>query len=180
MYSSIIQCHALNSENMSDNHKYHKKRKKGARSNFTRRKNFERKERPQAQHLCDMSSNSQVRLNVVLPPQWQDLSESTSQSVAQYGKMEKGPNGVIQATRSVMLQEDKSWSVYVLGKKVPESCSVLKDQPPQITSAHELLLIIKIVDEALLCPGNPEEQYAVLCRQRIGRGENVFIENSPN
>ncbi len=65
--------------------------------------------------------------------------------------------------------------LYVLGKAVPESCSVLKDQPPQITSAHELLL----VDEALLCPGNPEEQYAVLCRQRIGRGENICIENSP-
>ncbi len=33
--------HALNSENMSDNPKYHKKRKKGARSNFTRRKNLD-------------------------------------------------------------------------------------------------------------------------------------------
>ncbi len=66
----------------------------------------------------------------------------------------------------------------MLGKKVSESCFVLKDQPPQIASAHELSLIIKLVDEASLCPGNPEEQYTILCRQRIGRGENITIDNS--
>ena len=92
--------------------------------------------------------------------------------------MEMGPNDVIQATRSVLLHEDKSWSVYVLGKKVSESCLILKDQPPQIASAHELSLIIKLVDDASLCPGNPEEQYAILCRQRIRRGENISIDNS--
>ncbi len=72
----------------------------------------------------------------------------------------------------------------MLGKNliVPESCSVLKYQHHQITSAHELLRIIKIVDEASAhCAQvhNPEEQYAVLCRQRIGRGEHICIETSP-
>ncbi len=169
---------------MSDNPNYHMKRKKGTRSNFYRKKNVERKQRQQAQidpdnDLHDTSSTSQVRLNVLLPPQWHDVSNSTSRGVAaQYGHMEMGPNDVIQATRSVLLHEDKSWSVYVLGKKVSESCLILKDQPPQIASAHELSLIIKLVYDASLCPGNPEEQYAILCRQRIRRGENISIDNS--
>ncbi len=71
------------------------------------------------------------------------------------------PNNVVQATRSVLLHEDKRWSVYVLGKKVSESCLILKDQPHQIASAHELSLIIKLVDDASLCPGNPEKHYLV-------------------
>ncbi len=107
-----------NSENTSDNPNHHMKRKKGARSNFYRKKCVERKQHQQAQidlddDLRDTSSNSQeVHLNVLLPPQWHDFSDGKSQGVAaQYSKMEKGPNDVIQATRSVLLYEDKSWSV---------------------------------------------------------------------
>ncbi len=151
------------------------KRKKGTRSHFYRKKNVERKQRQQAQIDPDNDLHG-----VLLPPQWHDVSNSTSRGIAaQYGKIEKGPNDVVQATRSVLLHEDKSWSVYVLGKKVSESCLILKDQPHQIASAHELSLIIKLVDDASLCPGNPEEQYAIPCRQRIRRGENISIDNSP-
>ena len=87
--------------------------------------------------------------------------------------MENGPYSVIIVTRSVVVNEDKSWSVYVFRKKVPDSCYILQGHPPQISGNDELLLIIGRVDEASLCPGNPERQFIELCHKRSGRDDNI-------
>ena len=57
--------------------------------------------------------------SLLLPPHWQKLSNT------QYCKVEESSNGLCQVTMSLVLDPDCTWSAYVGGKKVPDTCDAL-------------------------------------------------------
>ena len=129
----------------------HKKKKKGARAQFDRRKNDERHQQ---------QSNKEN----LLPEQWQDLS---SNGTPQYSKLENGPKGLCLVTTTGS-RSGCTWNVHVGDKKVPESCHLLMKSSPCTSSSKVLPNLIRSVDRARLCPGNPEEQFATICHKRGG------------
>ena len=69
-----------------------------------------------------------------------------------------------------------------------ETCSVLAQfSPPTcISMSDDLLRLIKAIDEATLCPGNPDEKFITICQARGGKlkgaggaGDVAFIDASP-
>ena len=163
---------------------HHKRRKKGSRSHFDRRKNDERHRQEAnkentgtSEHVVATSS-----LNLTLPKQWQVVGNS------HYCKMEIGCNRQCEVTRSLIVDSDHTWIAYVGSKKIPETCSVLSQfSPPTcISTSDDLLRLIKVIDEATLCPGNPDEKFITICQARGGKlkgaggaGDVAFIDASP-
>ena len=91
-------------------------------------------------------------------------------------------------TRSLIVDSDHTWIAYVGSKKIPETCSVLSQfSPPTcISTSDDLLRLIKVIDEATLCPGNPDEKFITICQARGGKlkgaggaGDVAFIDASP-
>ena len=118
-----------------------------------------------------------------LPDLWQKTTTSNS---TQYYKVEKATNGVCQVTLSVIIYPDLTLSVYVHDKEVPKSCALLKKLETGALSANDVSTLIRTVDQAILCPGHPEEVYVTNCQKRgevkggRGAGEAVgYVDNSP-
>ena len=156
---------------MDDSHKqprgrgHHiKKRRKGLRVRFNRRRNDERRWHQANKENMD---EHQVNTNsaVSLPEHWRKISTCTS---TQYCKVENTLDGVCQVTASVVFSNEGTWNVYACGKKVPESCCLLKEFPSCISSTDALLDLISAVDTAVYCPGNPDEDFVKLCQTRGG------------
>lgn len=145
---------------------HHKKKKKGLRSRFDRRKNDERR-RQQANKENAGTVEHPVCTNPVpsLPKHWKKVSTSTS---TQYCKLENTLDGICQVTASVVFSSERSWSVYVCGKKVPETCSLLKEFPRCISSLNVLSDLISAIDRAVRCSGNPDDNFVDLCQKRGG------------
>ena len=151
----------------------HTKRKKSARQNFNRRKDDQR-HRQQARKgngnpsLIDDSSELSLALETntsMLPKHWQKLGDG------KFCKVEEGASGLGQVTMSLVIAPDRSVSAFVSRKKVPSSSNVITCS--QCSNYDEVLRVIKAIDSAALCPGNPEEKFVSLCRKRGGciRGE---------
>ena len=139
-----------------------KKRKKSTRKHFDRRKNDQRirqqrrksKENPSA---CDDGSLAMADTSS-LPRHWQKLDDG------KFCKVEEGPNGLGQVTMSLLVEQDGSMSVLVAGRKVPSSSHVLTCW--HSSNASEVLESIKIIDNAAVCPGNPDETFVLECKKR--------------
>lgn len=89
-------------------------------------------------------------------------------------------------TKSVVLKPDGSWSVYVGKREVPKACNILSQFSSPLLSNSELLSLIKYIDRATICPGNPEEKFVTICQMRggsikgaRGNGDTIaFVDNS--
>ena len=134
--------------------KYHKKRKKGARSHFYRQKS----------HLSKNKENHPPELiyeNVALPPHWQLVS-------SQFCKIEE-VNGLCMVTASIAIDlAEKSWIASIHGTKIPRTCKILSQYPTQISSALTLSEIIATIDNAVLCPGNPDDKFVEIYDRKGG------------
>lgn len=119
--------------------------------------------------------------SLLLPPRWQKLSDT------QYCKVEEGSSGVGEVTASVILDSDGTWNAYVGDRKVPDTCGFLarfRSSPP--LTDDKLSDLIKAIDNAVLCPGNPEEKFVTACKNKGGsvKGEKgngdvvAFVDNS--
>ena len=52
--------------------------------------------------------------------------------------------------------------------KVPIACKVLADFPPAIEASSVVSKLVVCVDQAVVCPGNPETQFVAVCQKRGG------------
>ncbi len=67
------------------------------------------------------------------------------------------------------------------------SISLLKDVHSIVNSSEALLYLLRLIDTAVLCPGNPEAHFVTLCTKRGGsirseRGcgeDKAFVEQNP-
>ena len=99
-----------------------------------------------------------------LPAQWHLYRDSSD--TLQFCKVQRdGIDSLCTVTKSVVLDVVKSsWSVYVRGKRVPETCKALSKFPGTVSS-NLLQDIICTVDKSSVCPGNPDEKFVQLYRQ---------------
>ena len=145
------------------------KRRKALRTRFSRRKQDERRERQankeNVRTLKHATGKQDNLAAPTLPQKWKEMSTSTN---TQYFKLENTTSEMCQVTASLILNSEQSFSVYVCGKKVPESSSLLMKFPSLMSSSKDLFDIITAVDRAVRCPGNHEERFVTLCQQRGG------------
>lgn len=196
-------------EDRSSGRGHYKKRKKGARLNFDKRKNDERrcqenKSKLQADPLVtrreplmprtlpDNSQPSNRGFEVLkhdvasfpLPEQWQVFSDLNSVEYCCFGRDEDGTR---QVAKSISVKSDLTWVVKVQGHLVPATCNALASHPPRVLSSSIAQALLKGVDQATLCPGNPDPDFLALCHERGGvmKGERghggvvAFIDTQP-
>ena len=120
------------------------------------------KQQPQAQSLT-LDLIKPALISISLPHQWQAISGTDD---IQYCKMATDLNGQYKVTISIKLYPDLSWSVYADGKEVPTTCSILTNYPQVISSPSVAHIMIQDVSKAVICPGNPDEEFVSLCRTR--------------
>ena len=162
----------------------HKRRKKGARSHFKRRKNEfrlraqENKERQMkdkqntnttSTSLSDRTNlvherPSSAFMNINLPPHWQVSSHLDE---VQYTKLLPNENGIIEVRSTVIVHPDLTWSVYFQQKPVPHSSRVLP-QASTTPSPSMVLQLLDRIDNAEVCPGNPDGDFVQICQKRGG------------
>ena len=103
-------------------------------------------------------------MKVDLPSAW-TLSESQQDGSLLYCMLRSDPPMVI---RSVTVSSDLHGYAHVLNKVVPRSNSVIQTLPVKVSSAESSpLQILKAIQSAKLCPGNPEEQFVHLFEQKL-------------
>ena len=167
-----------NSSNKPCGRGHHKKRKKNARARFDRQKNDEH--RPQQSNKENITvlqpSDIVPDSSLLLPRHWQKLSET------QYCKVKEGSSGLGKVTAPIFIDSDCTRNVYVGGKKLPETCDVLARFRSSPLTYDKLTDII--IDNSDLCPGNPDEKFVSVCKDkgRIVRGARgdivAYIDNS--
>ena len=100
--------------------------------------------------------------------------------------MEEGSNGLGEVTGSVILDSDHTLNACVGDKKVPDTCDVLARFQSSPLTMTNFQILIKAVDNAVLCPDNPDEKFVSACKDkggyvRGGRGNGdvvAFIDKS--
>lgn len=97
-----------------------------------------------------------------LPRLWQMVGES------RYCKVEIGSSGSCQMTSSASLDRYGNWTVFVGDKEVPQTCPVLDGFSPSLPRSEGLSALLTCIDDAVLCPGNPEDKFIVICQARAG------------
>ena len=132
-----------------------------------------------------LESMKPALISISLPHQWQIVPSTDD---VQYCKMGSDLDGPCKVVSSIKIRKDLSWSVYANGKEVPTTCSVLTSFPRLISSpsvvGHNM---IQSISQAVICPGNPDEEFVSLCRMRgsimkgsRGSAETIaFIDCNP-
>ena len=161
---------------------HHKRRKKNARARFDRRKNDERRRQQSNKENITVLQPSDIvpNSNLLLPRHWQKLSET------QYCKVKEGSRGLGEVTASIILDSDCTWNVYVGGKKLPETCDVRARFRSSPLTYDKLTDMMKAIDNSVLCPGNPDEKFVSVCKDKGGivrgaRGNGdvvAYLDNS--
>ena len=172
----------------------HKRRKKGARRNFFRVKNCERKRQEanlEQRRKCDAEKENQGALTfedlkkdmikIDVPDQWVMFS---SECNIQWSKIDITHNGLREPVISVLLQHDFSWRVHAYGKIVPQNSAILSIYSPALQSPDIMKNLIERLHRAKLCPGNPDEHFVTLCEKKGGtidgnRGPVAYIDKVP-
>ncbi len=153
---------------------YHKKRKKGAKRKLERRKEYStpapennRENVPPPQLQCTMPDRENVpppQLQCTmpaLPKHWQ--VHATDDKSMQYIKINPRIGEMCQVSSSVALHQNGTWTAFFMGEKIPPSNAVLATFPQNITPSTLQSLILSI-DNAVLCPGNPDEDFVSVCK----------------
>ena len=93
--------------------------------------------------------------------------------------------GLGEVTASVIIDSDHTWNAYVGDKKVPDTCAVLARFRSSPLTDDKLTDVIKAIDSADLCPGNPDEKFISACKDKGGivrgaRGNGDIITSIDN
>ena len=110
-----------------------------------------------------LESMKPALISISLPHQWQIIPSTDD---VQYCKMGSDLDGPCKVVSSIKVRKDLSWSVYANGKEVPTTCSVLTSFPQSISSPSVVGHMIQSISQAVICPGNPDEEFVSLCRMR--------------
>ena len=107
----------------------------------------------------------------------------------QYFKLDTdGVSGVCTLAASIVVRlVDGTWKVNILDKLVPVTCKALSTLPLTIKTPSAVEDVIRTIDNAALCPGNPEVKYIEIYDKKggevkgeRGNGDRVaFIDNTP-
>ena len=139
---------------------YHKRRKKGARRRLDRRKTH-------TQINSDFNKENEPppsQSTPTLPSHWQ--SHGTGDTT-QYIKIDDmRDDEMCQVSSSIVVHQDGTWVVFFRGQRVPSSNALLAKVPQCITSASPLQSLFLAVDNAVFCPGNPDDKFVSVCRGR--------------
>ena len=167
---------------------HHKKRRKGARSNFTRRKNDElirQKENSEKRASTSVTVPSSrqpllpvtntlegsatdleaLKRHIILPANWQCFVESDT---LEYIQLDKDEDKNRCVTKSVKIQRDLTWQVKYRTHVVPSSSLVLAKYPPHLILDESSLNLVQEIEASVLCPGHPEQWFVSACRERGG------------
>lgn len=126
----------------------HRKRKKGARKRADIRKTHAPK-------------NKALTPPTTLPTKWQALNNN------EYAKIEsEGGDEMSHITSTIHIAENGSYTVFFHGHKISATNVILSALPMHIHSTAILQNIISAIDEAVLCPGNPDEKFVDVCKRR--------------
>ena len=136
--------------------KKHKGMSKTRRKCFDRRKN-DAKWQQKSLESGDGDVPTQNTPALALPKHWQALGSG------KFCKIEEGSSGLGQIMMSLLVNEDSSCFVFVGGKQVPSSSEVLMN-----LHSSNAVEVINAVEDAAVCPGNPEESYILACKKRGG------------
>ena len=71
-----------------------------------------------------------------------------------------------EVAANVSVQNDLSWQVNVHGRLVPKTCTTLADFPPTIDNLGMIMNLMECTQRAVICPGNPEEQFISICAKK--------------
>ena len=78
-------------------------------------------------------------------------------------KMKSSPMSGAVVERSVTVTINMSWQVHAASKLVTNSsCRLLQSFPDRISGMRCFKEILKAVDQATLCPGNPDPEFVEL------------------
>ena len=162
---------------------HHKRRKKNFRARFARRKNDQHlRQQVNKENVIRVRAQSFITPDncLSLPCHWQKLSDT------QFCKVEEGSSGLGEVTASVVLDSNRTCNVYIGHTKVPADCDILSRFLSYLP-ASELSDLIRCVENAVLCPVNPDENFVSVCKAKggVAKGERghgdvvAFIDNSP-
>ena len=119
--------------------------------------------KPLSTNILPTQSTFEVLMKVDLPSAW-TLSESQQDGSLLYCMLRSDPPMVI---RSVTVPSDLHGYAHVLNKVVSRSNSVIQTLPAKVSAESSPLQILKAIQSAKLCPGNPEEQFVHLFEQKL-------------
>lgn len=112
------------------------------------------------------SSIQFLRSNCPLPPHWIDRSTGTNATFCKL--VQDRPDLGPEISRSIVVESDFSWKVYVYGKEVSaQSCSVLCNFGPEM-NLSSLKRLLTVVDKSKVCVGHPESNFVSMLKSRKG------------
>lgn len=157
---------------MENKHNKHKCRKRAARSLFDRRKTHVKRSSLALLQPPSSNSNPSAPSPHVLPPSshipehWQVFSEGGDTN---YHWVENTINHGYRIRSCITIHNDRTWSVFAYGTKIPTTNTVLQQFPHyMITSSDTVIHLIGTVNTACICPGNPDEKFVEICTKRGG------------
>ena len=81
-------------------------------------------------------------------------------------------SGVYEITRSIVIHADLTWEAFVNKRKVPAASQLLINFPSPVTSPNMVQDLLTTLDQAAWCPGNPDPDFASICKRRGGMMRN--------
>ena len=89
-------------------------------------------------------------------------------------KLEHIDGRSVTVTRSVVVNSDLTWCIYVHGQALnPSKCSALKTIPETIRTKAALNQLVKLVDTLNICAGHPDKHFLNLADSRKGKFYSV-------
>ena len=73
-------------------------------------------------------------------------------------------------SRSVVINNDLSWSVFVSGKQLAsDETPALRDLPKHVASIDDLNALLERVKSSQICPGNPDQDFVDMIAKEGGK-----------
>ena len=154
---------------------YHKRRKKGAKKNLERRKKHNNENVPPPPPPPPVPPVPPVPAppfpppppppllsQCTLPNHWQ---AHTTDDRTQYIKIGPSIGEMCQVSSSIAIHQDGTWISFFMGKEILPSNELLTIFP-QIITPSTLQSLIVAIDNAFLCPGNPDKNLIGICKGR--------------
>ena len=103
-------------------------------------------------------------------PTWSDQT-TTPLKKMRLCKISSGPSSSSEpllVSQSLIVEQDMTWSVFVLGHKVEKQANALLCDIPHHLNHSSFLKLYSILDSATVCPGSPQPHYLDMARSRKG------------
>lgn len=112
-----------------------------------------------------LPSLESLRSTCILPTSWSDLSSGTGITLSKIGEIR--PEHGTEIVRCICVDSDLSWKVFMYGREVPQTCSLISGFGDKINSTS-LQALLEVVDRSDICEGNSEDHFVSLLEFRKG------------